>query len=83
MIEWVNKLSDLKNGTWEGSKLEKELQERVKYISENEDCEEKTIGEMGDGCKCKNNSIPGKYKVYGGGKSNYMHNEFNKMDLTF
>tara|TARA_Y100001958_G_scaffold133525_1_gene103671 strand:- start:2478 stop:5273 length:2796 start_codon:yes stop_codon:yes gene_type:complete len=83
MVEWVNKLSDPKKWYTERIKeLEKELQERVQFISENEDCEEKTIGEMGD-VSCgsnlpKNKSIPGKYKVYGGGKSNYIHNEFNR-----
>ena len=83
MIEWVNKLSDPKKWYTERIKeLEKELQERVKFISENEDCEEKTIDEMGD-VSCgsnlpKNKSINGKYKVYGGGKSNYTHNEFNR-----
>ena len=86
MIEWSDKISEPYNEKLDKEnriqELEKELQEKVKYISENEDCEEKTIGDMGD-VSCgsnlpKNKSIPGKYKVYGGGKSNYMHNEFNR-----
>jgi hypothetical protein len=86
MIEWSDKITEPYNEKLDKEnrikELEKELQERVKFISENEDCEEKTIGDMGD-VSCgsnlpKNKSIPGEYKVYGGGKSNYMHNEFNR-----
>ena len=47
MVEWSNKLSDPKKWYTERIKvLEKELQERVQYISENEGCEEKTIDEL-------------------------------------
>ena len=50
MIEWSDKISEPYNEKLDKEniiqELEKELQERVKYISENEDCEEKTIGEL-------------------------------------
>tara|TARA_Y100001970_G_C14200073_1_gene840579 strand:- start:265 stop:2202 length:1938 start_codon:yes stop_codon:yes gene_type:complete len=50
MIEWSDKITESYNEKLKKEQiiqeLEKELQERVKYISENEDCEEKTIGEL-------------------------------------
>ena len=50
MIEWSDKISEPYNEKLDKEQrikeLEKELQERVKTISENEDCEEKTIGEL-------------------------------------
>ena len=86
MIEWSDKISEPYNEKIEKSQrikeLQKELQDRVKYIFENEECEEKMIGELGDIC-CgsnlpKNKATNGKYKVYGGGKSNYTHKDFNR-----
>ena len=50
MIEWSDKISEPYNEKLDKEnrikELEKELQERVKTISENEDCEEKTIEEL-------------------------------------
>jgi type I restriction-modification system DNA methylase subunit len=75
MNEWVDKISKPYNEKLEIEqriqKLNKELQERVKFISENEDCEIKTIddissivyGERITKAKC----IKGIYPVYGGG----------------
>ena len=50
MIDWSQKITEPYNEKIEKEQrikeLEKELQDRVKTISENEDCEEKTIGEL-------------------------------------
>ena len=50
MIEWSDKITEPYNEKLDKEnriqELEKELQERVKTISENEDCEEKTIDEI-------------------------------------
>jgi type I restriction-modification system DNA methylase subunit len=50
MIEWSDKISEPYNEKLDKEQrikeLEKQLQERVQYISENEDCEEKKIDEL-------------------------------------
>jgi type I restriction-modification system DNA methylase subunit len=73
-----NELNSKKNRLKE---LETEIQDKIKNIIENEDCEEVKLGDI---CKIhtgknltKNNAINGDYNVYGGGISSYTHNEFN------
>lgn len=83
--EWTDKISapyEEKNmKELRVEELEKEVQERIKHITENEECEEV---ELGDLCsiKCgknlpKNKCVAGEYNVFGGGESRYTHNEYN------
>jgi len=78
MIEWSDKISEPYNEKLDKEQrikeLEKELQERVKTISENEDCEEKTINELYNivyGDKNKETKTSTKeYYIVGGGSNN-------------
>lgn len=83
--EWVDKIStpyNEKNTKQNKIKeLETFVQNRIKEIEENEDCDEVELGSV---CEIwcgknlpKEKSINGIYNVYGGGKSSYTHNEYN------
>jgi restriction endonuclease S subunit len=85
IIEWVEKISkpyDEKNSKQNKIKeLEEYVQNKIKDIGENEDCDEVELGSV---CKImcgknlsKNKSIAGNYNVYGGGETSYTHNEYN------
>ncbi len=83
--EWVDKISkpyNEKNAKQSQIKeLEKYVQERIEYITKNEDCDEVELGSV---CEIKSGknlpkeqAIKGIYNVYGGGNSSYTHNEYN------
>ena len=87
MIEWSDKISEPYNEKLDKEnrikELEKELQERVKTISENEDCEEKILKDVITKCTGKKNKtsesiIDGIYPLYSSSLdvSNFM-NEYN------
>lgn len=83
--EWVDKISephDLKNQKEQELKdLEIEIQNKIKDITENEECdviELDSICEIKSGKNLtKDNAKQGIYNVYGGGNSSYTHNEYN------
>lgn len=79
MIEWSEKISKPYNEKQEKqnkiNELDKEIQDKVKYITENEECEEKTIDELynvlyGDKNKTINTTTPIYYKIGGGANIN-------------
>lgn len=83
--EWVTKIStpydEKKTKQLQIIKLKCSIQNKIIDIVENEECDELVLGSL---CKiwCGNNlpkkkAIEGEYKVYGGGKSSYTHNEYN------
>ena len=85
ITEWVNKISkpyDEKNNKQNKIKeLETYIQNKIKDITDNEECDEVELGSL---CKImcgnnlpKNKSISGNYNVYGGGETSYTHNEYN------
>ena len=83
--EWVDKISkpyDEKNSKQNKIKeLEEYIQNKIKDITENEECEEVELGSICE-IMCgknlpKNKSIAGNYNVYGGGETSYTHNEYN------
>jgi type I restriction-modification system DNA methylase subunit len=83
--EWIDKIFkpyDEKNSKQNKIKeLEKFIQDRIKDIGENEECEEVELGSICE-IMCgknlpKNKSIAGNYNVYGGGETSYTHNEYN------
>jgi restriction endonuclease S subunit len=85
IIEWVNKISkpyDEKNNKQNKIKeLEEYVQNKIKDITDNEECNEVELGSICE-IMCgnnlpKNKSISGNYNVYGGGETSYTHNEYN------
>ena len=83
--EWVDKISAPYNEKNEKQKrfqeLETFIQNRIREIEENEECDEI---ELSDVCQIwcgknlpKEKAIQGEYNVYGGGNSSYTHNEYN------
>jgi len=84
MIELSDKISEPYNEKLDKEQrikeLEKELQERVKTISENEDCEEKTIGELctlhGSGHYTKIGKKEGKYRFYNSSQNSKLYVDF-------
>jgi restriction endonuclease S subunit len=71
-INEINNLIEIK---------ENDIKEKVKYITENDECE---IIELGSICNIwsgknlpKEYAIKGIYNVYGGGNTSYTHNEYN------
>ena len=88
--EWVDKISKPFNNKQkyetELKDLEKNIQDKIKNISENEECD---IVKLGDICDIwcgknlpKKKAINGKYSVYGGGSTSYTHNEYNLQDFN-
>ena len=85
ITKWVSKISkpyDKKNENEKLiMKLEEEIQNKIKDIGDNEECEEVELGSICD-IMCgknltKDKSISGNYNVYGGGETSYTHNEYN------
>jgi len=83
--EWVDKISkpyDEKNSKQNKIKeLEEYIQNKIKDITENKECDEVELGSICE-IMCgknlpKNKSIAGNYNVYGGGETSYTHNEYN------
>jgi len=82
---WVDKISQPYNEKNEKQtriqELEKTIQERIKSICDNEDCEEVELGSVCEICCGKNlpktKAVSGLYNVYGGGNTSYTHNEYN------
>ena len=83
--EWVDKISvpyDEKNIKLNQIKeFETFVQNRIREIGENEECDEVELGSI---CEIwcgkslpKDKAIKGLYNVYGGGNSSYTHNEYN------
>ena len=83
--EWVDKISKPYNEKNEKQtrvkKLEIDIKNRIKEITENEECDEVELGSI---CKImtgknlpKDKIVLGVYNVYGGGSSSYMHNTYN------
>ena len=83
--EWVNKISAPYNEKNEKQTQIKELetfiQNRIREIGENEECDEVELGSI---CEIwcgknlpKEKAKHGIYNVYGGGNSSYTHNEYN------
>lgn len=83
--EWVNKISapyNEKNAKQiQIKELETFIQNRIREIGENEECDEVELGSI---CEIwcgknlpKEKAINGIYNVYGGGNSSYTHNEYN------
>lgn len=83
--EWVDKISkpyNEKNSKQTKIKeLENFVQNRIKEISDNEECDKMELGSI---CEIKSGknlpkekAINGIYNVYGGGNSSYTHNEYN------
>jgi type I restriction enzyme S subunit len=83
--EWTNKISSPYNEKNEKQTQIKELetfiQDRIRVIVENEECDEVELGSI---CEIwcgknlpKEKAINGIYNVYGGGNSSYTHNEYN------
>jgi type I restriction-modification system DNA methylase subunit len=83
--EWINKI----NIPYNENKIKKEkikdletfLENRIREICENEECDEIELGSI---CEIwcgknlpKEKAIKGTYNVYGGGNSSYTHNEYN------
>jgi type I restriction enzyme S subunit len=90
ITEWVTKISkpyDEKNNKQNKIKeLEKLVQEKIKNIIDNEECEEVKLGDV---CEIKygerivkKNIKSGNYNVYGGGNTNYTINKFNREGKT-
>lgn len=83
--EWVDKISAPyieKNAKQNQIKeLETFIQNKIREIGENEECDEVELGSICDIWCGKNlpkeKSIKGIYNVYGGGNSSYTHNEYN------
>ena len=82
---WVDRISkpyEEKNCKLkEIQELEKKVQDRIQEIIDNEECDEKELGEI---CEIwcgkvlsKNKAVDGIYNVYGGGGVSYTHNEYN------
>jgi type I restriction-modification system DNA methylase subunit len=84
MIEWSDKISEPYNENIDKQQkikvLEKELQERVKTIYENEDCEAKTIEELctlhGSGHYTKIGKKEGKYRFYNSSQNSKLYVDF-------
>jgi len=83
--EWVDKISVPYNEKNEKQSQIKDLetfvQNRIRDIGDNEDCDEVELGSVCDIKSGKNltkeKAIKGIYNVYGGGNSSYTHNEYN------
>jgi type I restriction enzyme S subunit len=93
ITEWVNKISkpyDKKNKNEELiMKLKEQIRNKIKYIEENEECDDVELGSIIDTQSgeyiTKNNMINGIYPVYGGGGiSNYInkYNHENKIIIN-
>jgi restriction endonuclease S subunit len=90
IIEWVNKISkpyDEKNSKQNKIKeLEEYIQNKIKDIGENEDCDEVELGsicEINYGTRItKNNNIIGIIPVYGGGDITFYTNISNRNKNT-
>jgi type I restriction-modification system DNA methylase subunit len=83
--EWVDKISKPYNEKNDKKikidELEKKVQEKIKNIIDEEECNEVELGSI---CEIKSGknltkekAISGIYNVYGGGESSYTHNEYN------
>ena len=83
--EWVNKISapynEKNTKQIQIKELETFVQNRIREIGENEECDEVELGIICDIWCGKNlpkeKAINGIYNVYGGGNSSYTHNEYN------
>ena len=90
IIEWVKKISkpyDEKNSKQNKIKeLDEYIQNKIKDINENEDCEEVELGsccEINYGTRItKNNNIIGNIPVYGGGDITFYTNTSNRSKNT-
>ena len=90
--EWVDKISkpynDKNNKTNQLEELEKEVADRVKYICENEECDEVELGSICDieyGKRITKNKNKGtKYIAYGGGDiMSYKVDNYNREGVTY
>ena len=83
--EWVDKISKPYNSKIQKetrfNELQLQIQNRIKEITENEECDEVVLGSiceiMSGKLLPKEKAILGLYNVYGGGNSSYTHNEYN------
>ena len=90
ITEWVEKISnpyDKKlNAEKEFKELEEEIKNKIKHISENEECDEVKLGdicEINYGTRItKANNIIGNIPVYGGGDITFYTNKFNRNKNT-
>jgi restriction endonuclease S subunit len=86
MREWVDKISRPYNEKNEKQakikSLEAFVENRIREMTENQECEEVELGSICEEIFCgknltKNKSIDGEYNVYGGGETSYTHNKYN------